>query len=95
MQAIGTWATAAALASGFALMGYRESPMNLLITSAVINLTLAPLTAIIAARRGHSAAVWGVIGLCLGMWALAATLLLMSPKQSPSGPTPPAPPHAA
>ena len=95
MQSIATWATAAAFASGFALMGYREAPLNLLVTSAVINLSLAPLTAIIAARRGHSALVWSVIGLCFGMWALAATLLLMSPpKPAPPGRVPP-PPHAA
>jgi hypothetical protein len=96
MQAIGTWATAAALASGFGLMGYRETPINLLVTSAVINVALAPLTAVIAARRGHSAAIWGVIGLCLGMWALAATLLLMRPpKASAPERSSPSPPHAA
>ena len=94
MQGIETWATAAGLASGFALMGYKESPINLIVTSAAINLALAPLTAVVAARRGRSAAVWGIIGLCFGMWALAATLLLMSPPKPPPDPMPP-PPHAA
>jgi hypothetical protein len=95
MQAIATWATALGYASGFALMGYKQSPLDLLVTSAVINLSLAPLTAIIAARRGHSAAVWSVIGLCFGMWALAATLLLMSPPKAPPPGRIPSPPHAA
>jgi len=95
MQGIETWATAAGLASGFGLMGYKESPLDLLVTSAVINLALAPLTAVVASRRGRSATVWGIIGLCFGMWALAATLLLMTPpKTPPPGPIP-HPPHAA
>jgi hypothetical protein len=95
MQGIETWATAAALASGFALMGYKESPLNLLVTSAVINLALAPLTAVVASRRGRSAAVWAIIGLCFGMWALAATLLLMTPPKAPPPGPMPHPPHAA
>lgn len=95
MQGIETWATAAGLASGFVLMGYKESPLNLLVTSAVINIALAPLTAVVAARRGRSAAVWGVIGLCFGMWALAATLILMTPPKAPPPGRMPPPPHAA
>jgi hypothetical protein len=95
MQRLETWATAAGLASGFALMGYHESPLNLLVTSLVINLALAPLTAVVASRRGRSGAAWAIIGLCFGMWALAATLLLMSPqKDQPPSRIPP-PPHAA
>jgi hypothetical protein len=95
MQAIDTWATALGLASGFGLMGFKETSLNLLVTSAVINAALAPLTAVIASRRGRSAIVWGAIGLCFGMWALAATLLLMSPPKgaSPSQVSPP--PRAA
>ncbi|HEY2107113.1 MAG TPA: hypothetical protein VGH29_15045 [Candidatus Binataceae bacterium] len=95
MQAIETWAKAAGLASGFALMGYKESPLDLLVTSAVINLALAPLTAVVASRRGRSATVWAVIGLCFGMWALAATLLLMTPPKTPPPGRMPHPPHAA
>jgi hypothetical protein len=94
MQALSTWATALGLASGFGLMGYKESPLNLLITSAAINISLAPLTAVVASRRGRSAAVWGIIGLGFGMWALAATLLMSSPKTAaPTERMPP--PHAA
>lgn len=95
MQGIGTWATVAGLASGFALMGYKESPLDLLLTSALINVALAPLTAVVAAKRGRSAAAWGVIGLCFGMWALAATLILMTPPKAPPPGRIPNPPHAA
>ena len=95
MQGIETWATAAGLASGFGLMGYKERPLDLLVTSVVINLALAPLTAVVASRRGRSAAVWGIIGLCFGMWALAATLLLMTPPKTPPPDPMPHPPRAA
>jgi hypothetical protein len=95
MQGIETWATALGLASGFGLMGFKESPLNLLVTSAVINLALAPLTAVVARRRGRSGAIWGLIGLFFGMWALAATLLLMAPmKGAPPKQVSP-PPRAA
>ncbi len=94
MQAIDTWATALGLASGFGLMGFKETSLNLLVTSAVINAALAPLTAVIASRRGRSPIVWGALGLCFGMWALAATLLLMAPsKGAPPSQVPP--PRAA
>lgn len=95
MQGIETWATAVGLASGFALIGYRESPVNLLVTSVVVDVALAPLIAIIASRRGRSAVVWGLIGLCFGMWALAATLLLINPPKTPPPDRMPHPPHAA
>ncbi len=94
MQGIDTWATALGLASGFGLMRYQESSLNLLVTSAVINATLAPLTAVIASRRGRSPLVWGAIGLGFGMWALAATLLLMAPPKG-SAPNQVPPPRAA
>jgi len=94
MQAIDTWATALGLASGFGLMGFKETSLNLLVTSAVINAALAPLTAVIASRRGRSPIVWGAIGLGFGMWALAATLLLMAPSKG-AAPSPVPPPRAA
>lgn len=95
MQGMQTWATALGLASGFGLMGYKESPINLIVTSAVINLALAPLTAIVARRRGRSGTAWAVIGLCFGVWALAAALVLLAPpKGRPPGQVPPSP-HAA
>jgi hypothetical protein len=62
--------------SGFALMRYRGSPAEIIATSLVIDAALAPLTATIAARRGRSALIWALLGFMLGMWALAAALLI-------------------
>jgi hypothetical protein len=78
------------LASGFALMGYRETPANMIATSIVIDLALAPLTAIIASRRGRSPTLWAIGGLALGAWALVAVMIL--PESRPAPPRPPAPP---
>ena len=78
------------LASGFALMGYRGPPANLIATSIVIDLALAPLTAIIASRRGRSPTLWAIGGLALGAWALVAVMIL--PESRPAPPRPPAPP---
>lgn len=95
MQGIDTWATALGLASGFGLMRFKESSLNLLVTSAVINAALAPLTAVVASRRGRSPIVWGAIGLGFGMWALGATLLLMTPPKGAAPRQVPPPPRAA
>jgi hypothetical protein len=75
------------LASGFALMGYRGTPANLIATSVAIDLSLAPLTAIIASRRGRSTTRWAICGLALGAWALAAVMIL--PPRRPAPPRPP------
>jgi len=77
------------IASGFALMGYREPPVNLIATSIAVNLALAPLTAIIALRRGRSAILWTLAGLALGAWALAAVLIIRPNR--PARPRPDAP----
>jgi len=87
-----TIANLLSLASGFAVMGYRETPANLIATSVAIDLSLAPLTAIIASRRGRSATRWAIAGLALGAWALAAVMIL--PAARPAPPRPPAPPHS-
>ena len=79
-----TLADILSITSGFALMGYRMPPATLLGTSIVVDLALAPLTAIIAARRGRSAAAWTIAGLALGMWALAAVLLMHSAITAPA-----------
>ena len=84
------FASMLSLASGFALMGYRETPANLIATSIVIDLALAPLTAIIASRRGRSATLWAIGGLAFGAWALVAVMIL--PERRPAPPRPPAPP---
>ncbi len=84
-----TIATILSVTSGFALMRYHEAPAELIATSLIIDAALAPLTATIAVRRGRSLPVWGALGFALGMWALAATLL-MRPRDG--GPRPSAPP---
>jgi hypothetical protein len=94
-----TLADILSITSGFALMGYRMPPATLLGTSIVVNLALAPLTAVIAARRGRSAAAWTIAGLGLGMWALAAVLLMRPavnpPAAHPEPPDFPSPSDAA
>jgi hypothetical protein len=77
------------IASGFALMGYREPPANLIATSIVIDLALAPLIAIIASRRGRSALRWTIAGLALGAWALAAVMIIPPNRPAPSRPDAP------
>jgi hypothetical protein len=77
------------IASGFALMGYREPPANLIATSIIINLALTPLTAIVASRRGRSTLRWTVAGLALGAWALATVVII--PPSRPAPPLPDAP----
>jgi hypothetical protein len=84
-----TAASLLSIASGFALMGYREPPANLVATSIVITLALTPLTAIVASRRGRSTVRWTIAGLALGAWALAAVMII-----PPSRPAPPPRPQA-
>jgi hypothetical protein len=81
-----TLASIMSLTSGFALMGYQLPPATIFATSIVVDLSLAPLTAIIASRRGRSAMAWSVAGFALGMWALAAVLLLPAPNRPRSDP---------
>jgi hypothetical protein len=82
-------ATLLSIASGFALMGYREPPANIIATSIIVDLALTPLTAIIAARRGRSALRWIIAGLVLGAWALVAVMII--PASRPAPPRPDAP----
>jgi len=77
------------IASGFALMGYSESPINLIATSIAIDLALAPLTAVVASRRARSTLRWAIAGFVLGAWALAAVLIM--PANRPAPPHPDAP----
>jgi hypothetical protein len=84
-----TLANILSLASGFALMGYRETTANLIATSIIIDLALAPLTAVIASRRGRSALRWTIAGLALGAWALAVVLIMPASRPAQSGPDAP------
>ncbi|HUA33933.1 MAG TPA: hypothetical protein VMA09_10040 [Candidatus Binataceae bacterium] len=81
-----------AVASGFVLMGYRGQPANLLATSIVVNLALAPMTAVIASRRNRSVLRWTIGGLALGAWALATVLLLPASNEESRPPAPKYPP---
>jgi hypothetical protein len=94
-----TLATILSLTSGFALMGNRLPPATIAATSFVVDLALAPLTAIIAARRGRRASLWAVAGVAFGMWSLAAVLLMPAVAaeraQRPEPPAYPPTSHAA
>jgi hypothetical protein len=68
-------AFALSITSGFALMHYRLAPLDTIMTSAVIDLALAPITAIVAYRRNRSLLLWIVLGLVCGVWALAWVLI--------------------
>jgi hypothetical protein len=63
------------ITSGFAALGYREQPAELIATSLAVDASLAPLTAVIAGQRGRSPVVWAILGFALGPWALAYVLL--------------------
>jgi len=73
-----TVATILAIASGFILMGHAGPPATVIATSLFINAALAPLTAVIASRRDRSGALWFVVGLAFGVWALTGALLMRS-----------------
>ena len=77
------------ITSGFALMRYGGSPANVVATSIIVDLSLCPLTAIVAARRGRSTTRWLIAGVALGAWALAAVMLL--PANRPPATRPHAP----
>jgi len=84
-----TVATIIAYASGFALMRYHESAANLLATSLAVDASLAPLTAIVATRRGRPTTLWAVVGFLFGLWAFIAVLLIGKPKPRPHEHFPP------
>jgi hypothetical protein len=63
-------------------MRYHESAANLLATSLAVDASLAPLTAIVAMRRGRPAILWASVGFLFGLWAFIAVLLIGKPKSS-------------
>ena len=71
-----TIATIVAYASGFALMGYHESAVTLLATSLAVDASLAPLTAIVAMKRGRPLILWALIGFLFGLWAFILVLIV-------------------
>jgi len=66
------------ITSGFALLRYPLPPLTLVMTSLGVDLALAPVTAIIAYRRGRSPLLWSLLGLPFGAWALAYVLIVPS-----------------
>jgi hypothetical protein len=81
-----TLATIVAYASGFGLMRYHENATTLLATSLAVDASLAPLTAIIAKRRGRAGMLWASVGFLFGLWAFIAVLLLGKPKAASASP---------
>jgi hypothetical protein len=73
------------ITSGFAAVGHREPAANLMTTSLAIDASLAPLTAVIAARRTRSPLLWAILGFALGAWALAY-VLIRQPRNDPEFP---------
>ncbi len=73
-----TFAAIVSYASGFALMRFRGTPAETIGTSLAIDAALAPLTALVAARRGRSVALWSALGFLLGAWALFWALVVLS-----------------
>jgi hypothetical protein len=86
---MGTVAAIVGYTSGFALMRYSGSPADVIATSLVIDAALAPLTALIAARRGRSALLWGALGFLFGVWALFSALLVLPTKPAANDPSTP------
>lgn len=86
-------ATIVGFASGFALMRLHKPPIDMIATSLIVDAALAPLTAVIAARRGRSAVRWTMLGFALGMWALAYVLIITPRRPDdpvrPENPSPP------
>ena len=70
-----TIASILGITSGFILAGTHRTPANMIATSLVIDASLAPLTALIAIRRGRSAVFWTVVGFAFGAWAFAWIML--------------------
>jgi hypothetical protein len=77
-------ATILALTSGFVLARAHESAANLIATSLVLDAALAPVTAIVAARRGCSIARWSIVGFIFGVWAFAWVLLFKPERSAPN-----------
>ena len=72
------------ITSGFALMRYRLPPLTTAMTSLIVDLSLAPITIIIAHRRNRSPGLWTVLGLAFGAWALAWVLIFPLRRTTPA-----------
>ncbi|MGH7814592.1 MAG: hypothetical protein ACREQI_11410 [Candidatus Binataceae bacterium] len=82
-------ATILSIASGLALTCYHGPPATVIGTALMIDAALAPLTAVIAARRGRSVIPWTIAGLILGAWALGAIMIMRPVRSNPPNPKPP------
>ena len=72
-------------------MRSHKAPVDMLATSLIVDAALAPLTAIIAARRGRSPMRWAIAGFALGTWALAYVLIVAPRPSEPARPDNPPP----
>jgi hypothetical protein len=82
-------ATILGITSGFILAGAHRPPANMIATSLVIDASLAPLTALIAARRGRSPRLWAVVGFLFGTWAFVTVMLWRARREHSSADFPP------
>ncbi len=62
----------------------------LLATSIIVDLALAPVTAVVAYQHKRPVIVWASAGLIFGAWALAAILILVRLRRA-QAPAPPRP----
>jgi hypothetical protein len=89
-----TLATLLALTSGFLLARSHGGAADLIATSLALDAALAPVTVVVAARRGRSIVRWSVVGFLFGVWALA-WVLLFKPASNDSSINDLPPPAAA
>lgn len=79
----GTLALVLSVTSGFVLLGYHLDAASMVATSLIVDLALAPVTAIVAYQHKRPVLAWTLAGLAFGAWALATILILVRLRRAP------------
>lgn len=90
-----TLAHVIAITSGFALLGAHLTATTTLATALIVDLSLAPVTAIVAYHHKRGSWRWAAAGLLFGAWTLAALLILVRMRRELSNDDFPIGPEAA